>query len=338
MRQVLADYGISARIASVAELQRYDYDSSNAHDDRVRLIAKVEFDAAEPVVVRFKREDDVTLDSLEAQSSFAQLLYDKGIATPWQYRSDGRFATWRHIGGCEVLTTVEQYVTGEIRCVDAHTARQTGELLARMHNVAERAEFHVASPVLFDPLSANDLFEFDVFKANAGYLAALDAALYSDICDMCAAYIHELERHADGQRYAVQGDISDCNTYRAADGTIGVFDFNRCGDNDLFFDAIMQAVFEARLMDYPESYAGAAEPIILPAFLCGYAAQRPFTAHQRAAYPYLYSVIDAFWSADMRWSDNSLSNAVKRADEARARAILRDVYSRLRRLPELPVR
>lgn len=338
MRRVLARYGISAGIASVAELQRYDYDRPNAHGGRMRLIIKVEFDAAEPVVVRFRNEDDVTIESLEAQSAFAQLLYDEGIATPRQYRADGRCATWCHVGGHDVMTTVEQYVAGEIRCVDAHTARQTGELLARMHNIAERAEFHVASPVLFDPLSANELFEFDVFKANAGYLAGLDAVLYDDICDMYAAYMHELERSADGPRYAVQGDISDCNTYRAADGTIGVFDFNRCGDNYLFFDAIMQAVFEARLMDYPESYAGDAESIVLRAFLRGYQAQRPFTPHQRAAYPYLYSMIDAFWSADIKWSDTSLSNAVKREDEARVRAILRDVYSRLRRLPELPVR
>ena len=39
------------------------------------------------------------------------------------------------------------------------------------------------------------------------------------------------------------------NLYQAASGEIGVFDFNRCGDNNLFCDAVMQAVFEARLMD-----------------------------------------------------------------------------------------
>ena len=55
------------------------------------------------------------------------------------------------------------------------------------------------------------------------------------------------------KKYAVQGDISNCNLYQNASEEIGVFDFNRSGDNILFCDAVMQAVFEARLMDYPKN-------------------------------------------------------------------------------------
>ena len=334
---VLAEFGVAAKPVSIAELQRYDYTGRNAQGGMVRRIIKAELDGASPVVVRFKNEDDISLESIEAQSAFAQLLFDEDIATPRLYRADGHYAKWYSIGDYNVIATVEQYVDGEIRCVDAQTAEQTGMLLARMHDISERAEFHVRYPVLFDPLGANDLFDFDVITDNAEFLMAVDPAMYKDIIEMHEAYMRELRRGASPSRYAVQGDISDCNTYRAADGTIGVFDFNRCGDNDLFFDAIMQAVFEARLMDYPEIYAADPEPTILPAFLRGYAAHRPFTARQRAVYPYLYSMIDAFWSKDIKWSDTSLANAISTGDKTHARAHLREIARRLIRLPAFPI-
>lgn len=50
-----------------------------------------------------------------------------------------------------------------------------------------------------------------------------------------------------------------------------MFDFNRCGD----CDAVMQGVFEARLMDYPKEHTKADEYDYFTAFLEGY--QENFT-------------------------------------------------------------
>ena len=97
-------------------------------------------------------------------------------------------------------------------------------------------------------------------------------------------------------------------------GEIGVFDFNRCGDNNLYFDAVMEALFVARLMDYPEIIAGNQEQMILRAFLKGYHKERPFTERQKEVYPYLYAIISAFWLCDMKWNNDSLENAIKEDD------------------------
>ena len=105
------------------------------------------------MVVRFKNEDDISLESIEAQSAFAQLLFDEGIATPRLYKVDGHYAKRYSIGDYNVIATVEQYVDGEIRCVDAQTAEQTGMLLARMHGHIGAGGVHVRYPVLFDPLA-----------------------------------------------------------------------------------------------------------------------------------------------------------------------------------------
>ena len=109
---------------------------------------------------------------------------------------------------------------------------------------------------------------------------------------------------------------------------IGVFDFNRCGDNSLFFDAVMQAVFESRLMDYPEELDGHQEEIIFSSFLEGYQHVRPFTAEQKQSFPYLYALITAFWGVDMKWVDFSRTKTVDEADDAAVRQWMKDISER----------
>ncbi len=109
---------------------------------------------------------------------------------------------------------------------------------------------------------------------------------------------------------------------------IGVFDFNRCGDNSLFFDAVMQAVFESRLMDYPEELDGHQEEIIFSSFLEGYQPVRPFTAEQKQAFPYLYALITAFWGVDMKWADSSRTKTVDDADDVTVHQWMKEISER----------
>ncbi len=337
IQTVLRDYGITGSCVSFCELQRYHYEEDDLSSKQVRLIIRVDTDEGEALVIRFKNEEDAPIETIEAQSRFAALLYASGIETPKTYLSDGRYARPYRMNGYDVTVTVERFVAGELQIVDAETAEETGSLLAEMHNVAEQADYHVESAVLFDPLSRNDLFGFEEFTAHKDKLSAIDSALYQRIVeahDRLAAHLKPFEQEA---RYAVQGDISDCNLYRTREGRLGVFDFNRCGDNNLFFDAVMQAVFEARLMDYPEDLAGRQEEVILPAFLKGYQQKRPFTAEQKAAFPYFYSLVSAFWLADLKWNENSLLNALKSEDSESARRWMEEIFRRECYLLPMPV-
>ena len=122
-------------------------------------------------------------------------------------------------------------------------------------------------------------------------------------------------------RYAVQGDISDCNLYLTADGHLCVFDFNNSGDNVLFYDAAMQAVFEVTLMDYKEEASPERERKILSAFLDGYERLRPFTDEQRKFFPYLYAVLTAFEMGKMSYDKDCLKELIQadRTDDIRER-------------------
>ncbi len=337
VQNVLKDYGIEGVCTSFRELQRYHYEEVDPASGQVRLIIRAELDNGKRLVIRFKNEDDAPMEVIEAQSRFAGLLFARGIETPKAYTAEGAYARRYRINGYDVTVTVENYVTGEITTVDTKTAEATGRLLAQMHNIAEEADFHVNSDVLFDPLKRNDLFGFEDFTALKDKLTALDSKLYHSIVREYARLIQHLVPFEEEPRYAVQGDVSDCNLYRTQDGRLGVFDFNRCGDNNLYFDAVMQAIFEARLMDYPEELAGKQETVILSAFLNGYRQLRPFTAQQSEAFPYFYALVSAFWLGDVKWDENSLTNTLASGNVIAAHEWMKEIYRRELSLLPMPV-
>lgn len=249
--------------------------------------------------------------------------------TPIQYRANGKYANWYSIGGYDVIVTVEQFAENELKTVDETIAKKTGELLAKMHTISEHNNLHVENEVLFNPFERNDLFAFDAFMSIAQSLDGEDKTLFDQIVDKYNAYMEILAPLKSRPKYAVQGDISDCNLYLNNSGDIGIFDYNRSGDNILFCDAVMQAVFEARLMDYPENKEDDYEEKILTSFWDGYCSVHSFSIEEQQWYPYLYAIIDAFWSADICWNKDSLLNAHKTGNCESVRRWLDTIWKRL---------
>lgn len=326
---ILKDYHIIAKTKQISELQRYNYEQDNSNSKYVRLIIKVALDKLPPLVIRFKNESDVTLELIENQSLFADILRKNGIITPYQYKTNGKFAKWYKINGYDVIVTVEQFVENEIKVVDCSTAEKTGALLAKMHTIAENKHLHVHNKVLFDPFEQNDLFDFETFQSLEPTLDKENKVLFDKIVNKYNSYMKILSPLKKQPRYAVQGDISNCNLYRTCSGEIGIFDFNRCGNNILFCDAVMQAVFEARLMDYPENKEDDFESKILMSFFKGYRSVRSFSKEQQHLYPYLHAIINAFWSADIRWNEDSLFHAHKSGDMESVHRWLLIIWERL---------
>ena len=77
-------------------------------------------------------------------------------------------------------------------------------------------------------------------------------------------------------------------------------------------------------MDYPDYMSGHQEDTILSAFLEGYQKIRPFTAEQKAAFPYFYALIDAFWGVYMQ----NLIKAIEAEDDAAAHQCMEDILKR----------
>ncbi len=335
--RILHDYGIPSGSVTFTELQRDDHEEDGPASGQVRLIVRADPENGRPLVLRFKREEDAPQEIIEAQSRFAALLYANGIRTPKAYRSGGSYARRYLLNGYDVIVTAEDFEQGEIKQVDAETAERTGSLLAEMHTIAEKADCHVRSEVLFDPLKRNELFSFEEFAGYGDTLAAVDRGLFDDIVREHARLARDLAPFGKEPRFAVQGDLSDCNLYRTEDGEIGVFDFNRCGDSVLYLDAVMQAIFVARLRDYPDGLAGRQEGIILASFLRGYHRKRPFTEEQKAVFPSLYALVSAFWLGDLRWDEGSLAQAVENGDRGAVHEWMKEIRRRESCLPHMPL-
>ena len=181
VENILKDYHIILKIRQISELQRYNYEQDDPDSKEVRLIIKVDLEESSPLVIRFKNESDVTIEIIENQSLFADILRNNGIITPYQYKTDGRFAKWYRISGYDVIVTVEQFVENEIKIVDASIAKKTGVLLAKMHTISENKNLHVHNEVLFDPFEYNDLFDFEGFKSLESTLENEDKVLFQNI-------------------------------------------------------------------------------------------------------------------------------------------------------------
>lgn len=58
----------------------------------------------------------------------------------------------------DVIVTVEDFCEGEVKAVDEETARMTGELLAKMHNISEQEKLHLNMRTMLDPLLTEKIF------------------------------------------------------------------------------------------------------------------------------------------------------------------------------------
>ncbi len=336
VKRILTDFGIRQEILSLEDLERYHYEKTDPASPYVRVIQRVNLESGYAAVIRYKWEEDVNEEILGQQCAFQERLRERGILVPSLFKSEEGYVRSYFFGKREVLVTVEEYVPGEIDLVDLKTARDTGRLLARMHQIAQAEDLHVDNEVLFDPFDTNDLFDFERFMSIGSGLSGEALELHWEIIELYQKHLACLDDLKKRPRYAVQGDISDCNLFRSEKGELGVFDFNRSGDNILYCDAMMQAIFEARLMDYaPLEWSDAdpqypSEKEILKAFLRGYEEVRPFTEEEKAWFPHLYAIVDAFWSSDIYWNEDSLIAMYEEGNMEKVREILLTIQSKLK--------
>jgi Ser/Thr protein kinase RdoA (MazF antagonist) len=279
--------------------------------ETVQIVLKLAFTSRAPLIIKLRDENKIKNCVLEQQAAFSEHLRERGIRIARYYRSGSSFAVPYKINGCEIYVTVEDYQTGEIKIVNAEISEKIGRLLAQTHNVSEEDNCHVKNRVLFDPFSENELFHVIDFMKLRHLIDDKNIGQFDRICKKYYRRMEALSPLQYKKKYAVQGDISDCNLFMTEAGDIGLFDFNNCGDAVLFCDAIMQGVFLARLMDYDKDLTDEYSVTLFRSFLTGYCSVRPFTAIESKVIPHLYSIIDAFWAPQILYANNSLSKLVK---------------------------
>lgn len=307
LQAILRDFGIADKIISTYDMLLDDDEPK----EKIRVILKLVFASHTPLIIKLRDESKIKYNVLKEQASFSEHLRERGIRTARYYRSGSSFAVPYKINGCEIYVTIEDYQSGEIKIINTEIAEKIGRLLAQTHNVSEEDDCHVENRVLFDPFSENELFHVIDFIKMRSLIDDKNIRQFDRICKKYYRRMEPLSPLQYKKKYAVQGDISDCNLFMTEVGDIGLFDFNNCGDAVLFCDAIMQGVFLARLMDYNKDLTDEYSQTLFRSFLSGYCSVRPFTAIENKMISHLYAIIDAFWAPQIIYADNSLSKLVK---------------------------
>lgn len=205
IEMILTAYGIVYHRISVAELQRSIIKNKDNVTYDIRLILRADAGNGKTYVIRMKKEKGVDLFLLENQCKFAEALRTGKIKTPYQYHINGRYANSFKIQGHDILVTVEEFVYGEITCVDEEIAHKTGRLLARMHEIAETQQLHVDNQVLFNPFERNELFGYSTFCQLENDFYGADLELFQKIVVLYENYLTILEPLRLQPKYAVRG-------------------------------------------------------------------------------------------------------------------------------------
>lgn len=322
VQAILRDYGISASVTALSELLRYHYEKYDPASREVRLILKAELEGHDPVVIKFLNEEDLSEALLDSQSAFSEYLRQNGISTAQRYSCQDHFVKNYFLCGNDVYVMVEDFMPGQLAFFTPDLAEQAGRLMAQTHDLAESGNCHVDYDVLFNPLEENDLFSISIFEELTEKMDAQCRATAQRILGHSQRRLAALQPLASRNKYAVQGDFSDCNLYLNPDGSLGLFDFNNCGDNYLLGDVVMQGIFISRLMDYRQPWTEDFGKELLKRYFCGYWSLRPFTEEDAALFPHIYAITTTFWNMQIRFDDRCLANLLEQEDHAGAAALL----------------
>ena len=287
-----------------------------------RRIVRCRYGAGD-LVLKVRREEELPLSRLASQCAFSEYLAKNGVRTarllPVLSCGEGRngesFAAELPMEGGPALVTAERFCGGQLTVVTPDLAEAMGELLARAHTLSERGGCHAEGRVLFDPFQENDLFSLEEFEALLSALAGENRRLAEEIAARGRELLSRLSPFRTLPRCAVQGDLADCNLFLTPEGELGMFDFNNCGDNAPYLDAVMHSVYISRLMEYGRPADEALSEELYARFWRGYAAVRPLSLQEDAAREEFARLICAFWKFDLLFREDSFAALLKAGDE-----------------------
>ena len=289
-----------------------------------RRIVRCRYGAGD-LVLKVRREEELPLSRLASQCAFSEYLAKNGVRTArllpvlscGEGRSGESFAAELPMEGGPALATAERFCGGQLTVVTPDLAEAMGELLARAHTLSERGGCHAEGRVLFDPFQENDLFSLEEFEALLPAFSGENGRLAEAIAARGRELLSRLSPFRTLPRCAVQGDLADCNLFLTPEGELGMFDFNNCGDNAPYLDAVMHGVYIARLMEYGRPADEALSCGMYARFWRGYTAVRPLPKEEAAAREAFVRLICTFWKFDLLFREDSLAALVK-ADDGEA--------------------
>lgn len=329
---VLREYDISGKIEQIT----YYYNETD--DSRIKIIAKLDVEQRDPLVIKLLRDPSRTHAQLEKQYRFAEHLRRNGIPTPERYTVGGEFCLSRTVDGEKVDVVLEDWVGDSLTAIDHAAAGEIGSLLARIHRVSFRDNRRIGTVPRFNAVGDNDYNGFGEFEKLSDILQISRLPSIEHPAELCSrpALCRELV-YIGGQKLdaaralwerlpncAVQGDIS-LRSITRRQGGLYVFDFNNAGDETLMSDMILEGLLLTYGSPLAEGLTDADRPAIFTSFYNGYKKICPLTQDELYAAYEIYP----FYSAFLRARVDRLRAAINSRDSASVDALLDETYALL---------
>ena len=319
IKDILQLYGIHGQLA-----EQKTYIHGIEDDGRLKIIFRTTLEGGRMLVVKILHEDhdlEEEYRKVERQSVFSEVMRSHGIKTPARYQANGKYCSRFSYHNMPCMVTVEDWCGEEITQITTETARQIGELMARMHTISLENKCEIGRGTLFSAAYWNDVDAFPQF-CEITKDEKLDQAVVARIK---ALRDEKLTRIRGGweklPKAAVQGDISINNLAHGKDGLI-VFDYNNAGDEVLVSDLVMEGLLTAYEMELPDGIPAAYREQIFPALLRGYLSVRPLSEAESTTAWEVYTLYHGLWFSRIVHNDDSLDHLVKNGDYAAANRLL----------------
>lgn len=318
---VLALYNITEQISNFKFF-------INGYDDKtseMKVIIKIEFNNRDPLVVKFVREDRHPHNIIEKQSEFSEYLRSQGILTPKRYVSDDYYCIKYKLNDMCLDVTLEDYLGKEIKTINFELAYRIGQLIARIHNISEKGNFHIGANTIFNVTGYNEVIGYDEFVA-LGESEKINLEMYQKIKKVYSDKLERIKLLWDKlPRYATQGDYSINNlTYIGEE--LGIFDYNIAGDETLVGDMVLEGLLTAKEMDLAESLSDKDRMELFRCFYNGYIDERPLTFDEKNVLSYIYTISSGLWFTKIIFNENSLTKLVERNEYDKADLLLQEIY------------
>ena len=146
IKEILQLYGIHGQLT-----EQKIYIHGIEDDGRLKIIFCATLESGRKLVVKILHEDhdlEEEYRKVERQSVFSEVMRNHGIKTPARYQANGKYCNRFFYHDMPCMITVEDWCGEEITQITTETARQIGELMAKMHTISLERKYEIGRGTL----------------------------------------------------------------------------------------------------------------------------------------------------------------------------------------------
>lgn len=315
----LGKFSIYSNVEDVAPC--LEYEGTDEKGEKLKYIYRTFFSDTQPLIIKITKEK-YTIEVIEEQCDFSEKLRKKGIPIAKHYQAAGKYCIL-----CDGFhVTLEEDFGESLSKIDLNLSNKIGQLMGKMHKIAEDDALHLSTRTIFDFMKHNEVDGSERFYALInGY--SMDLEIIERINNQRKMTIEKIMKNWDALPcFGCQGDFSLNNLALNSKKELCIFDFNIAGNAVLAADLVLEALLIAH--EFESTDQSSVEQLFLT-LVKGYQKIRPLSNLELETAAVLWAYSEAFWFTLIDYRDYSLGYALKNHDMEKVKRELNRISNEL---------